>query len=348
MNKIICDVCGTAYPETASQCPICGSARPADAKGVAAEANETEQPRDSSYTYVKGGRFSKSNVRKRNKLNQTSGAQVEREVKREAAPAKQAAEPVKHPNRGLMITVVILLLAIIAVSVYIAVRFFLPNWLERRPQTTIPQTTAPQALTTSTTGPTAAPTFPCTDLVLSETVVELQEQNASHLLNIAVVPENTTDKLVFASNDPSVATVDGEGKVTAVGSGQTVITATCGNVVREIQIVCNFVVVPTGETTTPATTAPETTAPDETTQPPTEAVSIKLTLNRSDFTLAFRGDSWKVYDGDHADLITWTSDNENIATVENGVVTAVSAGQTEIHGEYNGQKVDCIVRCTFN
>ena len=27
MNKVICDVCGTAYPETASVCPICNSAR---------------------------------------------------------------------------------------------------------------------------------------------------------------------------------------------------------------------------------------------------------------------------------------------------------------------------------
>ena len=31
MNKIICDVCGTAYPETSSQCPICGFARTAEA-----------------------------------------------------------------------------------------------------------------------------------------------------------------------------------------------------------------------------------------------------------------------------------------------------------------------------
>ena len=27
MNKIICDICGSTYPETASCCPICGSSR---------------------------------------------------------------------------------------------------------------------------------------------------------------------------------------------------------------------------------------------------------------------------------------------------------------------------------
>ena len=32
MRKIVCEVCGTSYPETASACPICGSARSVDAR----------------------------------------------------------------------------------------------------------------------------------------------------------------------------------------------------------------------------------------------------------------------------------------------------------------------------
>ena len=31
MSKIICDVCGTSYPDTAEQCPICGCSRDAAA-----------------------------------------------------------------------------------------------------------------------------------------------------------------------------------------------------------------------------------------------------------------------------------------------------------------------------
>mgnify|MGYP003306756043 CR=1 FL=1 len=27
MNKVICDICGTSYPDTADQCPICGYSR---------------------------------------------------------------------------------------------------------------------------------------------------------------------------------------------------------------------------------------------------------------------------------------------------------------------------------
>jgi rubrerythrin len=27
MSKVICDICGTTYPETADNCPICGYAQ---------------------------------------------------------------------------------------------------------------------------------------------------------------------------------------------------------------------------------------------------------------------------------------------------------------------------------
>ena len=27
MNKVICDICGTSYPDTATNCPICGFER---------------------------------------------------------------------------------------------------------------------------------------------------------------------------------------------------------------------------------------------------------------------------------------------------------------------------------
>ena len=64
MSKIICDICGTSYPETAEQCPICGTARPVDIQGIIPD-DEPAEPR-SGYTYVKGGRFSKANVKKRN------------------------------------------------------------------------------------------------------------------------------------------------------------------------------------------------------------------------------------------------------------------------------------------
>ena len=49
-------------------------------------------------------------------------------------------------------------------------------------------------------------------------------------LTATVLPDNTTDKMVvWSSSDESVATVDADGKVTAVSIGETFITASCGN-----------------------------------------------------------------------------------------------------------------------
>ena len=48
-----------------------------------------------------------------------------------------------------------------------------------------------------------------------------------------------------------------------------------------------------------------------------------------------------------ASQIVWTSDNESVATVTDGVVVAVGPGDTTIHAEYNGVKKSCAVRCKF-
>ena len=42
MSKIICDVCGTSYQDSATQCPICGCVRPIDARVVAGSTEEQE------------------------------------------------------------------------------------------------------------------------------------------------------------------------------------------------------------------------------------------------------------------------------------------------------------------
>ena len=56
MSKIICDVCGSAYADTADQCPICGTAK------RDTNATKPESQSEGGYNYVKGGRFSHANV----------------------------------------------------------------------------------------------------------------------------------------------------------------------------------------------------------------------------------------------------------------------------------------------
>ena len=70
---------------------------------------------------------------------------------------------------------------------------------------------------------------PATGVTLSESGLVLDEGETAQL-TASVVPEGTTDELVWSSSNPDVATVDENGLVTAVGPGRTVISATAGSV----------------------------------------------------------------------------------------------------------------------
>ncbi len=76
---------------------------------------------------------------------------------------------------------------------------------------------------------------PATGVTLSESSLVLDVGETAQL-TAAVVPEGTTDGLVWSSADESVATVDANGLVTAVGPGRTVITAAAGSVSAECSV----------------------------------------------------------------------------------------------------------------
>ena len=71
--------------------------------------------------------------------------------------------------------------------------------------------------------------IPATEISLDKTELELA-CNGEAELKATVVPEYTTDEIVWASSDEKVATVDENGKVTAVGAGEATVTATAGDV----------------------------------------------------------------------------------------------------------------------
>lgn len=319
MSKVICDVCGTSYPDTANQCPICGCARADTADPIPQNTTE-ENGASGTYTYVKGGRFSKSNVRKRNLAKQLPQEQPQLEVQEES-------EEKDKSGKGLVIAAIALLLAIIGVIIYIAVRFLAPAPVPNADQTNSTTTEASTAATTETT----ELLIPCTELELSSNVIEFDKVGAAELLDVTPVPADTTDTVLYISGDETVATVSANGKVTAVGPGQTVITVSCGDVKVECRVVCTM----------------ETESTEETTQP-TETQPSGFQLNREDFSLFAVGESWNLYTGDVSqDEITWSTADEKIATVEKGVVKAVAPGYTTITAEYQGSKYECIVRCQF-
>lgn len=322
MSKIICDVCGTSYPETATQCPICGCVRPVDIATVAGDTNESDVRTTGTYTYVKGGRFSKANVKKRNRAVQTAAAEP-------AAVSEEPEQEKTKSDKGLIITVCALLVAIIAVVIYIALHFFMPS-LPQGDNSTAGNAASTTDNTQQTTTEATVLEVPCVDIVISKTLVELDKEGAAYLLNVTTDPGNTTDEVIFTSGDETVATVSDGGKIVAVGPGETVITVTCGSATAECRVVCNIEV----EETTEATEAP--TVSDE-----------DFKLNRDDFTLSKKGATWQLYNGDiPVKQITWTSDDEKVVTIKDGVVTAVGSGTTTVHAEYNGTKRSCTVRCS--
>lgn len=383
MSKIICDVCGTRYPESADQCPICGRAGEKKAEAV----EEGTYGREFSRT--KGGYFSKSNVKKR-----TEGAPIvelpQEPVKPEPVDEEEEevfVEPEKKKKSGCFVNflLIIVILALLAVSAYIGLQYVAPQVLEdynfsisdiksylssfvEEPTTEEPTNdTAIEEPTTeapTTEEPTTeAPTIPCTDLVILDSMVMIDEVGQSYLLNAAVAPEDTTDTLMYISSDESIATVNDEGRITAVGAGEATITVSCGEFSVECQVLCapGDITLPadgTENTTTEATGTTEATEATGTTTA-TEAVSdptkpaqlkdVKLSVKATDVTFVHRGQraTFKLTCGLANNEVTWTSQDESIITVdENGVATCVGYGTTNVIVSYGDQQVTIIVRCT--
>lgn len=332
MSKIICDVCGTSYPDTAPQCPICGYVN-AGNQTVSGDTKEDMPSRE--YTYVKGGRFSKSNVRKRNQGNQTKAAkQVQPAVHNTTVEkaAKSGNKDGKTP-KGLIITAVVLLLAIIAVIIYISVRFFAPFTSGQGAESLLPNSTVES---TDPSGESKPDVIPCESIKLDATTVTLDTAGASRMIYATASPADTTDTITYESSNPAVATVTANGKITAVTPGEAVITVTCGKAKAQCTVECTMP--ETTEETTEETTAPEETKPGE-----------ELRLNRADITFTEAGDSWVLYNGSIGKTkIQWSSDDTKVAKIEGGKVTAVGSGTTKVYAEYNGQKVSCIIRCNFS
>ena len=347
MEKIICDVCGIAYPETAAQCPICGCARSDSGQTSACDTVEVEE--EAAYAATKGGRFSKNNVRKRLKAAQIQPIPME-------IPPRSAkkSEPVEEPededyqdyeeddeeevptsNKGLVIVVVLLLLAIIAVSSYIAIEYF-DIFGSDKPT----QGVKDPVLSTQATDPTQAPdptdptepsepdnTIPCTKVNVDATMT-LGKDLPTMQLTYSVEPIDTTDYVKFFSSDTSVATVDSSGCVTAHSTGYATIYLTCGKLTAACSVICDM----------------DEEIPDDEPMP-------DLQLRMTDATLIAKDYQWRAYkqiEGFDATKFTWTMDDESVATVKDGFVTSVAPGRTTMRVYYKGELVaTCVIRCIW-
>ena len=161
------------------------------------------------------------------------------------------------------------------------------------------------------------------------------ERTSTTLLTSHIIPENADRRnLMWLSSDENVATVNSpgvfssEGFVTAVGVGEAVITAYTVDG-SKLTASCKVTVTP--------------------------KLVTSVTLDESELTIEknFTAQLTAIVAPDDADNLglTWTSDNEEVATVdENGLVTAVGEGTATITATANdgsGVSASCVVTVTF-
>ena len=148
------------------------------------------------------------------------------------------------------------------------------------------------------------------NITLDKTTLEMTLGDDPVTLTTTITPENATDKsLIWSSSDERVATVDENGKVTAIGAGNATITV--------------------------KTKDGEKTATCEVTVKAKVIAVTDVTLDKSSLELT-EGDSeilTAIIAPDNASNkeVTWESDKTSVATVdENGKVTAIGAGTATI------------------
>ena len=158
-------------------------------------------------------------------------------------------------------------------------------------------------------------TVPATSITLDQTSATLIAKE-SLSLKASVEPFLTTDSVVWESSDSSVATVSSTGVVTAVSGGEATITATAGSVSATCKVTVEVI---------PATDV----VISQSKATVTAGQKVKLTAS--------------VYPSNTTDSVVWESSDKSVATVSNGIVTAVSEGTATITATAGDKIASCEV-----
>lgn len=158
--------------------------------------------------------------------------------------------------------------------------------------------------------------IPVSAVVLNKTSLSLA-RGASEMLNATVLPKDATDKTIqWSSDNPSVATVDQNGQVTAVNSGAATIKASVGTVSAACVV---SVYVPV----------------------------TSITLNSTNLTLSVGETALleaTILPDDADDKnVTWYSSNPEVAAVDGGRITALDFGQTVVTAQAGDLSASCMV-----
>ncbi len=135
-----------------------------------------------------------------------------------------------------------------------------------------------------------------------------------------------TDQVTWTTSVPSVATVDADGTITGVATGRSTVTATLGAQSGSVAI---------------------TSRPGS----PLASTVIRITLSGANISLpvgttralAATGRFFDQSTGDITDTATWTSSTPTVATVSDGVITAVGAGTAKVTVSRDGMSAQTLI-----
>lgn len=183
-------------------------------------------------------------------------------------------------------------------------------------------TTIDGGLTDSCALTVIEPIIQVESVTLNQNTLDLEVGSESVILTATVLPENATDKTVtWASDNESVATVE-NGVVTVISPGIAVITASAGDIVSEPCIVTVTEPVIRVESITLNESEMNLTVGEE----PSILTATIIPENATDKTLV------------------WHSSNEDIVTVENGILTIIGVGSSNITATADGVESNiCVV-----
>jgi len=358
MGKVNCDFCGTAFSDADEKCPICGFARNVSGKTLAEDIML-----DDEFDFL-----NEEEPRKKKPIfdyDQVNTGNDDSYDDEEEYDLYDEEDDEPKSNTFVIVFLVIIITLLLLGTGFVFFRFFLPNVKDTEELTL---NTTEEILTTSEE--TTVPTIPCQMIALTSDAAELNQAGQPWLLHVKVTPENTTDVLMYVSEDESIATVTEDGKIIAVGEGETFIKIICGEQTIKCPVLVDYDMiidetveeaVPTmgveeeADPSTPTNAQPEqeTEGKQETEkEAPEETVpgEIVLKLKESDISLSkVRGITYELtLDCDlAADQVEWITMNSNVLLVKDGVITVMGPGTTKVVANYNGQSVECIVRCVF-